>query len=158
VVVIAVTDRVPAVHDPVTAELATFVEAAALDGDPRPGTSELAGTSLGVLGIDLIECSPRHVIARMPVTGASARGALLVLAETVASTAAGMAAGEGRRAFGAELSASFLEQPGDGVVVAEATPHVLGDDLHVWRIVAVDAAGTQLLEGRCTLSVVDAPA
>jgi uncharacterized protein (TIGR00369 family) len=146
-----------AVTDPATAELATFVEAAALDADPRPGTRPLAESALGALGIELIECSPRHVVARMPVRAASARGALLVLAETVASTAAGLAAGERRRAFGAELNASLLVAPEDGPVVAEATPHVLGHDLHVWRIVAVDASGTQLLEGRCTLSVVDAP-
>jgi uncharacterized protein (TIGR00369 family) len=147
------------VHDdPATAELAAFIDAAALEEDPRPGTRPLAQSALGVLGIDLIECSPRHVVARMPVyAGPSARGAMLVLAETAASTAAGLAAGTGRRAFGAELNASFLTEPTGPAVVAEATPWQLTDDQHVWRIVAVDETGTQVLESRCTLSVVDAP-
>lgn len=147
-------------HDAATiAELAAFVDAAALAQDPRPGTKALASSALGALGIDLIECSARHVVARMPVfEGPSSRSALLVLAETAASTAAGMAAGEGRRAFGAELDASFLAAPGGSVVVAEATPWHLEHDQHVWRIVAVDALGTHVLESRCTLRVVDAAA
>lgn len=147
------------VHEPVTADLEAFVHAAPLEGDPRPGTRALDQTALGVLGIELVECSPRHVVARMPLPPApAARGTLLVLAETVASTAAGLAAGTGRRAFGAELNAAFLEEPAGGAVVAEATPYELGDDRHVWRIVAVDANGTHVLEARCTLGVVDAPA
>lgn len=145
-------------HEPLTADLEAFVDAAAFEGDPRPGTRSLADTALGALGIDLIECSPRHVVARMRlVPGPGARGTLLVLAETVASTAAGLAAGHGRRAFGAELDAAFLAEPRGAAVVAEATPFRLGRDRHVWRIVVVDAAGTHVLESRCTLGVVDAP-
>lgn len=145
-------------HEPVTADLEAFVDAAPLDGDPRPGTRPLAQTALGVLGIELIECSQRHVVARMPLPpGPVARGTLLVLAETAASTAAGLAAGEGRRAFGAELDAAFLDEPRGAAVVAEATPYAIGPELQFWRIVLVDAAGTHVLEARCTLGVVDAP-
>lgn len=145
--------------DHLTPGLEAFAHAAALEEDPRPGTRPLAQSALGALGIELIECSPRHVVARMPVDGgAGARGLLLVLAETAASTAAGLAAGEGRRAFGAELNASFVAGPRAGNVVAEATPFRLTSDQHVWRIAAVDEDGMQVLEARCTLSVVDAPA
>lgn len=127
--------------------------------DPRPGTRPLADTALGVLGIELLTCDPERVVARMPVDGSIAcRGLLLVLAETAASTAAGLAAGARRRAFGAELNASFVAQPTAGRVMAEATPWSITDDRHVWRIVATDAAGVCVLESRCTLSVVDTPA
>jgi uncharacterized protein (TIGR00369 family) len=129
-----------------------------LTADPRPGTRELSRTALGALSIELLECSGERVVARMPVDGTIAcRGLLLVVAETVASTAAGLAAGAGRRAFGAELDASFVAQPCAGLAVATATPLVLHEDRHVWRIEVVDAGGTQVLESRCTLSVVDAP-
>ena len=130
-----------------------------LTSDPRPGTRALEHTALGVLGIELLACSPERVEARMPVDGSIAcRGLLLVVAETVASTAAGLAAGTGRRAFGAELDASFVAQPAAGMMRAVATPLVLHDDRHVWRIAVHDAAGSLVLESRCTLSVVDTPA
>lgn len=130
-----------------------------LTADPRPGTRPLADTALGVLDIELLACSAHRVEARMPVDGSVAcRGLLLVVAETVASTAAGLAAGAPRRAFGAELDASFIAQPAPGITRAVATPLVLHDDRHVWRIEVHDATGAQVLESRCTLSVVDDPA
>jgi uncharacterized protein (TIGR00369 family) len=140
-------------------ELAAFAVAPALPGDPRPGTRDLADSSLGVLDIELLHCSADEVVARMPiVAGPGAAGTLLVLAETVASTAAGLAAGEGRRAFGAELNANWLRRPSGGIAIASATPLALTRERHVWRIVVVDDSGEQLLESRCTLGVVDAPA
>lgn len=133
-------------------------DASPLPADPRPGTRPLADTALGALGIELLECTAERVVARMPVDGSIAcRGLLLVLAESVASTAAGLAAGDGRRAFGAELNAAFLAQPTAGTVTAVATPWALTHDRHVWRIEARDGADEQVLESRCTLSVVDAP-
>ena len=49
-------------------------------GVPRPGTRPLADTALGVLGIELVSCDPRRVVARMTVDGSSAGpGVLLVL-------------------------------------------------------------------------------
>jgi acyl-coenzyme A thioesterase PaaI-like protein len=141
--------------------LAALADEPALRRDPRPGTRALADSALGVLGIELLVCEPARVVARMPLVDGDpgARSTLLVLAETVASTAAGIAAGTGRRAFGAELDASWLEQdvPATGVVVGEATPLRLDPELHTWRIVVVDRSGAQLLEARCTLGVVDAP-
>ena len=129
----------------------------ALDADPRPGTRPLADTALGVLGIELVACSPAEVVARMEVDGAAAAtGVLLVLAETAASTAAGLAAGPARRAFGAELNASFVARPVSGTVVATATPLTLLAERHVWQIRVVDAARQLVLESRCTLGVVDA--
>jgi uncharacterized protein (TIGR00369 family) len=141
--------------------LASLADEPALTRDPRPGTRSLPDTALGVLGIELVVCEPTRVVARMPLAAdRGGSGTLLVLAETVASTAAGLAAGVGRRAFGAELNASWLaiDRPAGGIVLAEATPIRLDPTLHTWRIVVVDGAGTKLLEARCSLGVVDAPA
>lgn len=136
-----------------------LADAPALAGDPRPGTRDLADTALGVLGIELLRCDEQAVAARMPLTSPHAgRGLLLVLAESVASTAAGIRARRGRRAFGAELNASWTMAPAAGDVIAVATELAIGRERHVWRIVAVDASGSHVLESRCTLGVVDAPA
>lgn len=133
-------------------------DATPLTADPRPGTRPLTETALGVLNIELLACTPERVEARMPVDGSVAcRGLLLVVAETVASTAAGLAAGVGRRAFGAELDASFVAQPAAGIAIAVATPLVLLAERHVWRIEVRDSSGALVLESRCTLSVVDIP-
>ena len=133
--------------------------APALARDPRPGTRPLADTALGALGIELVSCAATEVVARMHVDGSSSSaGVLLVLAETAASTAAGIAAGSRRRAFGAELNASFVARPVAGVVTATAHHRALAAQRHVWAITVVDASGAVVLEARCTLGVVDAPA
>lgn len=138
--------------EPIQPEHAT---SPALPEDPRPGTRPLAQSALGALGIELVSCSPDAVVGRMPCTHPGSTGALLVLAETLASTAAGLAAGPLRRAFGAELNASFPSRElADGTCVGVATPLRLTDDSHVWAIEIVDVVGTLALTGRCTLSVV----
>ncbi|MEO6867255.1 MAG: hotdog fold thioesterase [Gaiellales bacterium] len=140
------------------AQLDHLYTAAALPEDPRPGTRPLADTALGALGIELLECGADRVVARMPVDGSTAmRSRMLVLAETAASTAAGIAAGPGLRAFGTELNASIVATPAAGPVLASALPLMLGTDRHVWRIVACDATGARVLEARCTLSIVATP-
>lgn len=128
----------------------------ALDADPRPGTSPLSQTALGALGIELLAASAEAAVARVTVSSPGGRGVLLVAAETVASTAANMLVGPGRRAFGAELDAAWTGTP-VGRVVTVAVPLASEGDLHVWRIVAVDDSGRQVLEGRCSLGVVAAP-
>lgn len=139
-------------------DLAAWRSAPALDADPRPGTRALADSALGALGIELLRCDAAEVVARMPApTSRAGTSLLLVLAETVASTAAGLAAGPARRAFGAELDASLLATPEPGPVIAVAAPLLLDPTRHTWRITAVDGAGTTVLEARCTLGIVDAP-
>lgn len=129
-------------------------------GDPRPGTRDLSRTALGVLDIELVRVGPDAVVLRMPAPVRAEAAALLVLAESAASTAAGIAAGEGRRAFGAELDAAFTwaadPRPGSDVA-CRATPLRVDADLQVWRVEVRTADGASLLEGRCSLGVVDAP-
>ncbi|MBC7462278.1 MAG: PaaI family thioesterase [Thermoleophilia bacterium] len=149
------TDHAPA---PTLDELR---HAPALAADPRPGTRALADSALGVLGIELLLVRAARTVLRMPAPTHADRGTLLVLAESAASTAAGHAVGPSRRAFGAELDASFLTGPADelvGPLLAEATPLVTEPHRHTWRIVVTDAAGVRVLESRCTLGIVNAPA
>lgn len=130
-----------------------------LDADPRPGTRPLAGTALGAFSIQLVSADPACVVARMPTPASGSTASLYVLAETVASTAAGLEVGPGRRAFGAELDAATLEhEPWGAFVEARATPLALARERHVWQIDVRDGADTLVLRGRCTLSIVDAPA
>jgi uncharacterized protein (TIGR00369 family) len=135
------------------------INAAPLAADPRPDTRPLERTALGSLNIELLHAEADAVTARMPVTIAAKAGALLVLAETVASTAAGIAAGANRRALGTELNGSTNAEF-NGVmgryVVARATPARITDEQHVWQIVVTDEAGREHFTGRCTLIIVDA--
>src|SRR5690606_26042236 len=70
------------------------------------------GTLTERLGIEFLSASPERVVARMPVEGNTQvvgvlhGGAWAALAETVASVAASLHAGEGRGAVGVDLNAS----------------------------------------------------
>lgn len=136
-----------------------------LGSDPRPGTRDLAQTILGALGIRIVEATAERVRMDLVVhdgvrdhRGMLDAGALVVLAESVASTGAGLAAGEGCRAFGVEVNASFLLHVAEGTVTAvgEPEPSAL-IDLQVWRVVVTHARGELVCSSRCTLSVVEAP-
>jgi hypothetical protein len=132
-------------------------DAPALASDPRPGTRSLERTALASLGIELVACERTHVVVRL-APPLDAFGPLLVAAETAASTAANLRCGSSLRAFGAELDAAGLAAPAPGAVVVTATGLAIGDHHHVWRVAAFDAHDAQVLEGRCTLGVVRAPA
>lgn len=142
-------------------DLAALRVQLALEADPRPGTRPLRDTALATFGIELVVADAARtnmVVVRMAPTFAGAAGALHVLAESAASTAAGLAAGPGRRAFGAELNAATLAAPAlSGPVLAVAEPVRLERDLHTWRIRVFDADDALVLDARCTLSVVAAP-
>ncbi|MCW2949082.1 MAG: hypothetical protein JWN41_95 [Thermoleophilia bacterium] len=141
-----------------TAALAALSDSPALQNDPRPGTVSLANTALGALGIELLIARADRVVMRMCGSAVNAPSALLVLAESAASTAAGIAAGCNRRAFGAELDGTWLNAADSrAVVLAEAEPLALTHTRHTWRICIASDDATPLFEGRCTLSVVDSP-
>lgn len=100
-----------------------------------------AGTLVSALNIDIVEVGENTLIATMPVTSMHLQpmgylhgGATVVLAETVGSLAAHLAADEGRTAFGMEINASHLKAVRSGMVTAVATPIRLGFNTHVWNI------------------------
>lgn len=133
-----------------------------LDADPRPGTRPLDQTILGRMGIEIVEASGKRVELRMPVGPAVHQpygllhgGASVVLAESAASTGGGIAAGDGRRVFGIQISANHLRPVRDGVVTAVGVPIHLGRTTQVWRVDIRDAAGRLACTSRCTLAVRD---
>ena len=137
------------------------------DGASEPGhdarREELLGASRGLaalLGIEMTVVGPDRVVARMEVTpdhlqpfGILHGGANLVLAETVASVGAYLAAGPGKSAFGMEINANHLRAVRSGVVEAEGTPIHLGTTTQVWEVEIRDAEGRLTCVSRCTLAV-----
>ena len=87
------------------------------------------------MGIVWLEVGAERTVARMPVAGNTQPygllhgGASAVLAESVGSVAAAMAAGPGRFGVGIELSCSHHRSARDGYVTAVATPLSVGRTL-----------------------------
>ena len=111
------------------------------------------------LGIAFSELSAERAVATMPVEGNTQThrilhgGASAALAETVASVAANVHAGEGRVAFGIELNASHHRGASAGTVTAVATALHLGRTLASYEIVITDDAGRRLCTARLTCAV-----
>ena len=126
--------------------------------------SDFAGQSesLGLtLGIEITEASGSRCVATMPVEprhhqplGYLHGGASVVLAETVASVGAYLAAPDGMTAFGQEINANHLRPKRDGTLTATAEPVYVGRTSQVWRVDIVDERGKLVCVSRCTLAVV----
>ena len=113
------------------------------------------------LGIAYVELTPERVVATMPVTprvhqplGYLHGGASVVLAESVASVGATLAAGEGRVAFGMEINANHLRPKRDGTLTAVGEPVYAGRSTQVWEVRVTDEHDRLVCISRCTLAVV----
>src|SRR5206468_8745282 len=112
---------------------------AILEGLPTRGMAD-------VLGIEIIELTPKRVVATMPVDDRTRQpfgilhgGASVALAETVASL--GATANVDRQEFaavGLEINANHIRAKRDGYVTATATPAHIGRTTHVWDVRIVD--------------------
>lgn len=108
------------------------------------------------MGIEVLELSPEHSVARMPVEGNTQPygilhgGAHLVLAESLGSMSAHVHAGPGRYAVGIEISASHSRSVTSGWVTGTCTAISLGRTLTVHEIVVRDDDGTRLSTVRMT--------
>ena len=128
---------------------------AVLQALPTRGLAEL-------LGIEIIELTPKRVVATMPVDertrqpfGILHGGASVALAETVASLGAVLNVDlERSSAVGLEINANHLRAKRDGVVRATATPFHLGRSTQVWDVRIVDEEERPVCVSRCTLAVV----
>lgn len=116
-----------------------------------------AGTLVSALNIEITEIGDNTLTAIMPVTsmhlqpmGRLHGGASVVLAETVGSLAAHLAADEGRTAFGMEISASHLKAVRSGTLTAVASPIRLGFNVHVWSIEIRDEQLSAICVSRLT--------
>ena len=116
------------------------------------GVGELADR----MGIKILELSAEAGIATMPAEGNRQPlgivhgGAYVVLAETLGSMCAYVAAGEGRHAVGIEVSASHTKSCKDGLITATARAINLGRNLTTHEIVVTDETGNRLSTVRIT--------
>ncbi|MEY4654809.1 MAG: hypothetical protein RL523_208 [Actinomycetota bacterium] len=116
------------------------------------GVGELAER----MGIKILELSAEAGIATMPAEGNRQPlgivhgGAYVVLAETLGSMCAYVAAGEGRHAVGIEVNASHTRSCKEGLITATARAINVGKNLTTHEIVVTDDAGTRLSTVRIT--------
>ncbi len=102
------------------------------------------------MGIDFLELSASHSVARMPVEGNRQvigllhGGAHLVLGESLGSVSSAIHAGPGRYAVGIEINATHSRSVTDGFVVATCDALVLGRTLCTHEVVVRDEAGNRL--------------
>jgi uncharacterized protein (TIGR00369 family) len=146
-------------RDPIRA----FAEARASNADPRAALDALATRGLAdVLGIEVIELTPKRVVATMPVDDRTRQpfgilhgGASVALAETVASLGAVMNTDiERASAVGLEINANHLRAKRDGIVRATGQPIHIGRSTQVWEVRIVDEEDRPVCISRCTLAVV----
>lgn len=126
----------------------------------------LVGTRGGELaqkmGIELLELSASHSVARMPVEGNRQvigllhGGAHVVLGETLGSVSSAIHAGPGRYAVGIEINATHSRSATAGFVTATCDALVLGSTLCTHEIVIRDEAGNRCSTVRMTNLLRDA--
>ncbi len=120
----------------------------------------LLGTAGGALvkkmGIELLELSAEHSVARMPVEGNTQvigllhGGAHVVLGESLGSISSAIHAGPGRYAVGIEINATHSRSITEGWVTATCDALVLGRTLATHEIVMRDDQGRRLSTVRMT--------
>ncbi len=108
------------------------------------------------MGIEFVELSAEHSVARMPVEGNTQvigllhGGAHVVLGESLGSISSAIHAGPGRYAMGIEINASHSRAVRSGVVTGTCTALVLGRTLATHEIVVRDEHGRRLSTIRIT--------
>lgn len=126
--------------------------------NPSDGNLDLtnAGPLAQRMGIKILEASPERVVGTMPVEGNTQPfgllhgGASMVLAETLGSLGAHLAAGSGRTAVGIEINGSHHRGAREGLITGVATAISLGKTLAIYEIVLTDDAGTKICTSRLT--------
>jgi uncharacterized protein (TIGR00369 family) len=108
------------------------------------------------MGIQILELTPTYGVATMPAEGNRQPlgivhgGAYVVLAETLGSMCATLAAGVGRHAVGIEINASHTKSAKGGVVTATARAVNVGRNLATHEIAVEDEEGNRLSTVRIT--------
>lgn len=117
------------------------------------------------LGIEFTEIGDNYMIATMPVNertkqpiGILHGGANVVLAETLASTAANAVVDLERfYCVGLEINANHIRSVREGRITATTSPLHLGRSTQVWEIKLVNEAGKITCISRMTASVIARP-
>jgi 1,4-dihydroxy-2-naphthoyl-CoA hydrolase len=114
------------------------------------------------LGIEIVDFNPDRLVATMPVEGNQQPfgllhgGATCALVETIGSWAAILGAGEGRKAVGIELNATYVKAATSGVVTAVCTPVRRGRTLATFLIQVTDDEGRPTASARLTCMILPA--
>ncbi|MEN4902617.1 hotdog fold thioesterase [Luteimonas sp. TWI1437] len=123
-----------------------------------------ANTAIVALGIVFTEIGPDYLRATMPVDARTHQpygllhgGASALLAETIGSTAGGLAAPEGCGVVGIEINANHLRGVRSGTVTGTARALHVGRSTQVWDIRIEDADGRLVCASRLTLAVIPKP-
>ncbi|WP_066519217.1 PaaI family thioesterase [Curtobacterium ammoniigenes] len=136
-----------------------------LAGSPE-GVAMLAARGMGELaekmGMRILELSAERAVGTIPVAGNRQPigllhgGAYVVLAESLGSMAATVAAGPGRYAVGIELNASHSRSATAGTVTGTCTAIHIGRTLCTHEIVLTDDDGNRCSTVRITNLLRDA--
>jgi len=120
----------------------------------------LANRGLGELsdrmGIKIVSINGNHGVATMPAEGNKQPlgivhgGAYVVLAETLGSMCATLAAGPDRHAVGIEVNASHTKSCKEGLITATAKAVNIGRNLATHEIIINDESGNRLSTVRIT--------
>ena len=114
------------------------------------------GALTAKMGIEFLELSAEHSVARMPVEGNTQvvgllhGGAHVVLGESLGSISSAIHAGPGRYAVGIEINATHSRSITEGWVTGTCTALVLGRTLATHEIVMRDEQGRRLSTVRMT--------
>lgn len=113
------------------------------------------------MGITLLEASADRVVATMPVAGNTQPfgllhgGANVVIAESVGSIGANLAAGPGRYAVGLDINATHHRSARSGNVTATATALSVGRTVAAYDVVITDDQGRRTCSARITCMLRD---
>ncbi len=119
---------------------------------------------LAHLGIEFIEITSEHIIAKMPVDhrtkqpmGLLHGGASVVLAESMGSVASFLSLPDPQKqtAVGVEINANHLKSAKNGYVYGKCTPIRLGKSIQVWEIKITNEANELICVSRLTTMVID---
>lgn len=117
-------------------------------------------TLVSHLGITVTDIGESTITATMPVAehtrqpmGFLHGGASVVLAETLGSIAAHLAAADATLSFGVEVNANHLRSVRSGTVTGVASPLRIGNTMQVWDIRISDEQGELVCSSRLTVAV-----
>ena len=111
------------------------------------------------MGIQVLEASPRRLVATMPVEGNTQAigllhgGANVVLAESLGSIGTWLHAGMHRKVVGVDINATHHRSATKGIVTAVATAISLGKTMCSYEIVISNEDGERTCTARITVLI-----
>ena len=126
------------------------------DDSPSPSPSLPDAPIHARLGLEVLHAAPDRVVGRLPVEGNTQPfgllhgGASLVLAESLGSLGAAMAAGPDVVPVGVEVNASHHRSASRGWATGTAVPVHTGGTLSTWSVTVVDDDQRLLCTARIT--------